>query len=130
MSLRVTLTAGGSLVAMLADFGVYIVSGTQQPEYDDKAQRVVEASPTLIDGVWTQTWNVVDLTQREKDQIYNEKSQEVRSRRNVLLIESDWTQLPDTPANTVAWAEYRQSLRNVTDQSGFPFEIIWPNPPQ
>ena len=55
----------------------------------------------------------------------------VRSNRDRLLLASDWTQLPDAPlAAKAAWAVYRQELRDITDQPGYPFNIIWPTPPQ
>ena len=53
----------------------------------------------------------------------------VRSERNRLLASCDWTQLPDAPTDQTAWSAYRQSLRDVTDQVGFPHEIEWPIPP-
>lgn len=54
----------------------------------------------------------------------------VRQRRDKLLSESDWTQLPDVPAETkAAWAEYRQALRDLTDQPGFPEGVLWPVAP-
>lgn len=37
----------------------------------------------------------------------------MRSIRNRLLAESDWTQLPDAPVNAAAWAVYRQELRDA-----------------
>jgi hypothetical protein len=53
-----------------------------------------------------------------------------RGRRDLLLIASDWTQLPDVPLPTKqAWATYRQALRDITDQPGFPLEVVWPEPP-
>jgi len=53
----------------------------------------------------------------------------VRAERNRLLQESDWTQLPDVPIATKdAWAEYRQALRDITEQPD-PFNIVWPVPP-
>jgi hypothetical protein len=56
---------------------------------------------------------------------------EAKTRRNRLLYETDWTQMPDvTLANKAAWATYRQALRDITKQSGFPENIIWPTPPQ
>jgi len=55
----------------------------------------------------------------------------VKSKRQALLYSSDWTQLPDVPLNTKqAWIEYRQQLRDITSQSGYPFNVIWPTPPQ
>jgi len=49
--------------------------------------------------------------------------------RNDLLLASDWTQLPDAPADKTAWAEYRQHLRDITDQPDFPTKIDWGTPP-
>ncbi|WP_230623814.1 tail fiber assembly protein [Chromobacterium violaceum] len=46
----------------------------------------------------------------------SEKMIGLRTRRNVLLAASDWTQMPDvslTPEKKKAWAEYRQSLRDL-----------------
>lgn len=55
---------------------------------------------------------------------------QVRQRRNKLLARSDWTQVPDAPVDHAAWANYRQALRDVTKQSGFPENVIWPEVPQ
>lgn len=55
---------------------------------------------------------------------------DVRGKRELLLAQSDWTQMPDVSIETkAAWAEYRQALRDITAQSGYPFDVIWPNPP-
>jgi hypothetical protein len=54
----------------------------------------------------------------------------IRSRRDQLLAASDWTQLPDVPITTrEAWAVYRQALRDLTKQPGFPNNIQWPDEP-
>lgn len=54
----------------------------------------------------------------------------VRTERDHLLLSSDWTQVPDAPAETkTEWAAYRQELRDVTEQIGFPFSINWPVAP-
>jgi len=53
----------------------------------------------------------------------------VRERRDLLLARSDWTQLPDAPVDAVAWATYRQGLRDITAQGGFPHDIVWPEAP-
>lgn len=50
--------------------------------------------------------------------------------RNSLLQQSDWTQLPDVPlATKEAWAVYRQALRDITQQPGYPTEVNWPVAP-
>ena len=54
----------------------------------------------------------------------------VRAERDRRLQETDWTQLPDVPlATKEAWAAYRQALRDITEQPGFPFDVVWPEPP-
>lgn len=55
----------------------------------------------------------------------------VKQQRNMLLSTSDWTQFVDvTLANKQEWAQYRQQLRDITIQSGYPFNVIWPTKPQ
>lgn len=55
----------------------------------------------------------------------------VRAIRNSLLAESDWTQLPDVPQSIKdLWTPYRQALRDITEQTGFPTDVVWPTPPQ
>jgi hypothetical protein len=56
---------------------------------------------------------------------------EQRLARNALLRCSDWTQLPDSPLTAeqkAAWGSYRQALRDLPAQAGFP-EVSWPTPP-
>lgn len=56
----------------------------------------------------------------------------IRAERDRLLAESDWTQLPDSPldeADKATWAAYRQALREVPQQIGFPDEVAWPGKP-
>jgi hypothetical protein len=54
----------------------------------------------------------------------------IRNQRNNLLAQSDWTQLPDVPQATKdLWSTYRQALRDITTQSGFPTDVVWPTQP-
>lgn len=62
-----------------------------------------------------------------------EEAERVRQERNKLLAESDWTQLIDSPfANDEngLWQAYRQALRDIPLQEGFPFNIEWPQRPE
>ena len=52
-----------------------------------------------------------------------------RAQRDALLVASDWTQVADAPVDQAAWAMYRQSLRDITTQVGFPSAVIWPDKP-
>ena len=59
-----------------------------------------------------------------------ELTQNARFMRDQLLAQSDWTQLPDVPQSVKdAWAPYRQALRDITQQPGFPTEVVWPTTP-
>lgn len=57
------------------------------------------------------------------------QAERVREQRNDLLTSSDWTQVADAPVDQAEWAEYRQALRDVTTQEGFPWTIEWPTQP-
>ena len=57
------------------------------------------------------------------------KAAEVRVERNTKLAATDWTQITDSTADKTAWATYRQALRDITAQAGFPWTITWPDAP-
>jgi hypothetical protein len=60
---------------------------------------------------------------------------EIRTQRNQLLFESDWTQIPDSPLTNekkAEWTEYRQELRNVPDTNSSVTDldqVVWPTKP-
>jgi len=61
-----------------------------------------------------------------------EQAKSVRSTRDSKLAESDWRVIKAAETATTldaAWATYRQALRDVTAQSGFPWTITWPDAP-
>lgn len=56
----------------------------------------------------------------------------LRAERDALLVASDWTQLADTElteAERAAWADYRQALRDLPEQTTDPLAPDWPTPP-
>ena len=57
------------------------------------------------------------------------KAAEVRAERNTKLAATDWTQITDSTADKTAWAVYRQALRDIPAQAGFPWTITWPTQP-
>jgi hypothetical protein len=59
-----------------------------------------------------------------------EQANSVRQNRTQLLKDSDWTQLADSTADKAAWATYRQALRDITAQAGFPWGVQWPTQPE
>jgi hypothetical protein len=59
-------------------------------------------------------------------------SNKVKQQRNELLTLCDWTQIPNNPltqAKQTEWSNYRQQLRDITSQQGYPVTIVWPTPP-
>lgn len=54
---------------------------------------------------------------------------EIRTKRDAKLADSDWTQVAGAPVDQEAWATYRQELRDITEQEGFPVSINWPAKP-
>jgi hypothetical protein len=110
-------------------FGFGMYDFTSQPE-PGKYQKVVEVEPVKdVQGIYRQTWAVVGMTDEEKSLEDTRMKSEVRQIRNMRLTGSDWTQLADSAADKAAWAAYRQALRDVTGQEGFPWTIDWPEAP-
>jgi hypothetical protein len=58
-----------------------------------------------------------------------EQAKSVRASRDEKLKGCDWTQVADAPVDKAVWATYRQALRDVTTQTGFPWTITWPDAP-
>ena len=54
---------------------------------------------------------------------------EIRTERDAKLLATDWTQVADAPVDQAAWATYRQSLRAMPEQAGFPNTVTWPTSP-
>lgn len=57
------------------------------------------------------------------------KAEKIRAERNRLLAESDWTQANDSPLPETErrkWRAYRQALRDMPSQTGFPHSVAWP----
>ena len=58
------------------------------------------------------------------------KAVDVREERNAKLAATDWTQASDVPQSVKdSYAPYRQALRDVPTQSGFPNQVVWPESP-
>ena len=81
--------------------------------------------PVFVDG---------ETTAAEQEAEYKalkdaEQAANVRRTRNDKLKDCDWTQIADSTADKEAWAAYRQALRDITTQAGFPWTIDWPVAP-
>lgn len=113
-----------------AQYNAFPVTATAKPAYD-YTKNVSEADPELVNGVWTQVWEVTDATDAEKTERLGVQWDKIRKQRNHELVDTDWTQLPDAPITAEKKAEvvvFRQALRDVTSQAN-PFDITWPANP-
>lgn len=88
-------------------------------------------TPTLIEG-----WQAIKAERTAKYEAEQQQADEealvleARDKRNSLLKNSDWTQAADAPVDQAAWATYRQVLRDIPEQAGFPNEVTWPTEPE
>lgn len=74
-----------------------------------------------------------DFTTKQWIANQNKAIFDILQKRQKLLVASDWTQLPNGPFTAekqAAWATYRQALRDITDQAGYPLNVEWPTAPQ
>ncbi|MFU0965706.1 tail fiber assembly protein [Kluyvera ascorbata] len=69
---------------------------------------------------------MIKINQEKRKEVIAEQ---VRQQRDRLLAECDWRSLPDAPSNRDEWLAYRQQLRDITQQPGFPDNIQFPIPP-
>jgi len=84
---------------------------------------------TTVEGVTTTAAEHEAAYKAQKDA---EQAKSVRASRDSKLAECDWRVIKAAETATTldsAWATYRQALRDVTGQSGFPWTITWPDAP-
>ena len=103
-------------------------SGVEQ--IDGKWYTKYVLGPVFID----QVVDGVTTTAAEQEVAYKvskdaEQAKSVRASRDGKLAESDWTQVADAPVDKAVWATYRQALRDITTQSGFPWTVTYPDKP-
>jgi hypothetical protein len=111
---------------MLASYDVYLYTRPITPEYDNLTAR-------LVDGDFEQdtvgNWSLPYVVEQQP---LEQAERNIRSRRDNLLQETDWIVIKsyERGANIPAeWELYRQALRDITNQAGFPYEVIWPTKP-
>lgn len=106
------------------DINAYrVVEGVVTP-YSESEQAAKDAFPG-----YGFSWNAADC-EWEDNRTTDEAADIVRAERARLLQASDWTQLGDIDAGVKArYASYRQALRDIPEQEGFPFTVTWPELP-
>jgi|688.fasta_scaffold171144_2 hypothetical protein len=99
--------------------------------HNKSTEKLVSCEPVIEDNQ-VFTVEVADKTEEDLAADIAVESANVREKRDQLLKESDWTQVTDAPftkAVKTSWSTYRQSLRDITTQEGFPFNVTFPDTP-
>jgi len=97
--------------------------------------RLAEQHPAITYQVADEVHTLAD-TDREAlldewaDNEWNAGMARLREQRDALLAASDWTQVADAPAHSVAWAKYRQALRDLPVKTDDPTAPDWPKAPE
>jgi len=134
---------------ILRRYAVYEVTELAKPSYDPLVQTLVVGTPTrevirmkteadctdpftgevdtdqVGQPLYGNEWEV-SYTAQNMEQATAESN--VRARRDSLLQETDWMALSDVTMSS-EMTTYRQALRDIPAQSGFPFSVTWPNKP-
>ena len=116
--------------ATLAAYDVYPYTRADQPDFDQRTQKLDVDSITQIDGAWVEGWSVTDKTAEEITAYDDAMALGVRAKRDELLAETDWTGLSDVTMSA-EMTTYRQALRDITDHANFPYleDADWPTKP-
>jgi hypothetical protein len=106
------------------------------PVFETPAPTVTRYQTAYKDGVeqdskgnWVWKWSISEMDDEAKAAKDAAQATAVRADRDRRLADSDWTQVADSPVDQAAWAAYRQGLRDVPAQAGFPWDITWPEKP-
>lgn len=121
---RIYAVAQGDALSLAEAYsGCQIIEGEFQPtEYSWVNGNIAHTPQIKLD---------MRTYQPTPEELHAQADSEARTIRDSLLTRSDWTQLPDVPSETKeAWAAYRQALRDITKQTGYPYEINWPTVPK
>lgn len=116
---------------ILASYGVMPLTIIPIPDYDPLTHRVTQDAPVEINGAWVQAWSLEALPQADAET-------NIRRHRDILLSDTDWVVSKAVDQNAQdnlgiqipqVWLDYRQALRDVPDQTGFPYNVVWPTKP-
>ena len=92
--------------------------------------QVASAGPAVEEnGQWYTSFVVTDMDNEAKAATDAAQATSVRQQRDDKLSKCDWTQVADAPVDKAAWATYRQALRDLPKEAGFPWDMTWPTAP-
>lgn len=109
---------------MLESYNIYPLVQEEEPSVNRMIETTELQSPKKVSGNWVRKWKVKKLSQ-----VVVEKN--IREERDRLLKENVDTMNPMrwdlmTDIQKEEWNRYRKDLLSVTEQEGFPYDVIWP----
>lgn len=114
-------------------FRVVELHEVDPPEIDPMTQSVIRDGGEYVDGRWQYNWRVDDLSPEQIAENTAAKERKAvvaaKTKRDKMLSESDWVVIKALEAGALVseeWVVYRQALREVPQQEGFPNTIAWP----
>lgn len=113
----------------LSEWGVFTVEDQIPPVFNKQTESLEIGDPTLVDDKWVREWNVIQASPEEVERRNIAQAILIRIERNRILSGSDFTQLGDYSCSIddqIALKEFRQALRDIPQQSGFPWSVMWP----
>ena len=117
---------------IIEDFGYDPVLEGPQPDLIPPYQYAQRDGVVEVNGQWFTHYIAVTPDDEQKAAMDAAQAAVVRTERNKRLADCDWTQLEDSPLSPDgkgAWALYRETLRKVPEQPGFPWNVEWPPQP-
>jgi hypothetical protein len=113
---------------LVAELGLEVVFETPTPT-TTVYQTAFKDGVEQVDGKWVWKWSINEMDDDAKAAKDAEVAKAVRSTRDKFLAETDWTALSDVTMSA-EMAAYRQALRDVPAQTGFPHNVTWPTKPE
>jgi hypothetical protein len=117
-------------------FRVVELQDIDPPTIDPMTQTVTRDGGEFVDGKWQYKWRVDDLTSEQVAENIAAKERKAvataKAKRDNLLSDSDWVVIKALEVGAPApaeWLTYRQALRDIPQQEGFPATVVWPTQP-
>lgn len=110
----------------------YEVVNPMSPPDVDHTENTELSTPVFLEDGWYQNWIITPATESQIEARTQQQMTRVRAQRDQLLRDSDYTRMDDVPLTEVQradWAHYRQQLRDITSQQGWPWHVTWPQKP-
>tara|TARA_B100000925_G_scaffold14420_1_gene10034 strand:+ start:7348 stop:7809 length:462 start_codon:yes stop_codon:yes gene_type:complete len=119
---------------VLDTYGLDAILEGPKPQTTPPYETVIRQGIEEIDGKWFKKYAIGPIFNNEEDKksyklkIDTKASEDIRKTRNNLISESDWMGCSDVIMSD-EWKEYRQALRDIPEQEGFPHSVDWPTQP-